>query len=285
MVRFWEAAADRYDGVVSNTRNAFLRGIMDEEQALLEEAIRDLAKLGSKVSVLEVGAGTGRSLLKCAGSSAISANLQYLIGIDNAITMCAIARQERNYRYREYNIRQEIVKQIIFLNMDGTNLSHYFYEGDILMAHLRTDESLGEDPDHLRKLQARKWKDSRKVVSNMLNTLGIIRPKRRRQVIRNMLFAVQPGDKLVFSVLAGESFDEMARYLYRDLKPLVGKFDEKAFYHDRYDFITDSYYSHWFTKQEIESLILEVAKMVAIPINIEVVPLSPGGHFAVCDRL
>jgi hypothetical protein len=102
-------------------------------------------------------------------------------------------------------------------------------------------------------LAEEKYNRSVKVVINMLNTLGVIK-KTRSIVLRNMVRAAGHDGRIVVSVFNGSAFRQHAEEVYTSIRNIVGKFDKSDFNYSENEFVPQSYYSHWFTRAEIEEL-------------------------------
>jgi hypothetical protein len=69
-----------------------------------------------------------------------------------------------------------------------------------------------------------------------------------------MVRAAGPGGKIVVSVFNGNFFDRNAKPIYESIRNIVGKFDEDDFNYAKNEFSTQWYFSHWFSRSEIEGL-------------------------------
>ena len=88
----WEINAPAYDRYVTKSDYPFLRTFIDAEEDLLREVV---AQFQGPVSIIEVGSGTGRTLLEYAKHPHDSNHVLYLIGVDNSHGMIRVARSTR----------------------------------------------------------------------------------------------------------------------------------------------------------------------------------------------
>lgn len=267
----WDKAATIYDEYVTDTSHSFLRNFMKEEQELLHKAITDVARQSSKISLIEVGCGTGRTLFSYVTKPHILTKIEYIIGIDNSKAMIDIAKLKMGELIRRRVFTAD-APQILFFLMEGKKVSRYFYQGKVMMEVLRRDFLLKEQ---LRsEFNEKRYAESTKIVCSLLNTLGVVEEDSRIAIVKNMVKALGPKDKIVISVLDANCFEEEAPVLYKALEPLVGYFNQTAFINELYIFKTDTYYSHWFTKEEVIDLLTQAGCQ-----GISIEHMQVGGHF------
>jgi len=249
----WQAVAPIYDRWVTLTKNRMLRLYINREQEMLDDHLAwILARNPEKrISVIEVGSGTGRTLLYYAHKPALIERMEYLIGIDNAPAMYDIAKYKLSVEASVLNHAgngSQIISKYLFLNMEAERLLRYFDGG---RANVRKLESEIDEPVGI--LDEKKYNRSIKVVINMLNTLGVIK-KSRGTVLRNMVRAAGPDGRIVVSVFNGKAFRDHAEDIYTSIRNIVGKFDKSNFNYSNNEFSSQSYYSHWFTRTEVEGM-------------------------------
>jgi len=230
---------------------------------MLDILLKNLIKNKEEpISLIEVGSGTGRVLFSYMEKPEIWKHLTYLIGIDNSPAMyeIAISKLNEKKRSRKYrNIKAEIEQKYAFFCMNVLDMNKFFSDGKLNLKAL-IDE-FGEN-EFTSVIDPLKYERSTKVVCILLNTLGNIikdttetAAKAREIAINNMVKAAGKGGKIVVSVFAAESFSSEAPKLYKNVEKLVGKFDENSFDNKKYEFITKTFYSHWFKRKEVEEMI------------------------------
>jgi SAM-dependent methyltransferase len=269
--RVWERVAAIYDTYVTNSEDEFLQAFMKEEQDLLDALILQFVSPSSKVSLLEVGCGTGRTLFWYAQHRRMLDDIEYLIGIDNATAMWNIARFKKIELQKSGILSESEARKYWFLLMPGERLSRYFRAGSIRSARLVKDFGNASSQGHVDE---EIYGNSIKIVCTLLNTVGVLDRESRTAVLQNMMRALGPRDMMVVSVFAAESFAENARELYASL-PFVGLFDRAAFDDSTHEFKTSTYYSRWFTKSDTRKLLTDLGC-----VNVHVQTMASGGHFA-----
>jgi len=265
----WEARAPLYDKNVTSTALPVLRHFIDREQQLL--AVNDIAGKSTAVSVIEIGSGTGRTLLDLAKNRTLIPNLAYLIGIDDSYQMNRIAIAKREALIAP----DEVANKMFFFLLDARKLSEYFSRGEILIDRVKRDLS---DSEPVNKIDPKIFKKSPKVICCLLNTLGVLEKGTRIQTIRNIVSAAGSSDTLVFSVFNGESFSKYAPELYNKIRDLVGQVSADDFNHQTHEFRTRHYYSQWFDKK-----MLSDALTVEGCCNVKVEPIHDSGYFVTCN--
>jgi len=250
----WQTVAPIYDRWVTLTKNRMLRLYINKEQELLDNYLAwILARNPEKrISILEIGSGTGRTLLCYAHKPTLIERMEYLIGIDNAPAMYDIAKYKLSQEASVLNHVENgshIISKYVFLKMEAKKLSRYFYRGRVDARRLELE--IEEEPVGI--LDEEKYNRSIKVVINMLNTLGVIKQS-KSTVLRNMVMAAGPEGRIVVSVFNGKAFRDHAEDIYTSIRNIVGKFDKDDFDYSSNEFASQSYYSHWFTRTEIEGM-------------------------------
>jgi SAM-dependent methyltransferase len=92
--KVWDRTAHIYDRWVTSTKNRMLKLYIVKEQKMLDDHLTWLVSRipERKISLLEIGSGTGRTLLEYAHKPALIERMEYLIGVDEASAMCEIAK-------------------------------------------------------------------------------------------------------------------------------------------------------------------------------------------------
>ena len=275
----WSEVASIYDTYVTRTQNEWLEDFMGEEQTLLEQAVLDTLadNADKKVSVMEVGCGTGRNLVQCALSKWVMNRTEYMIGIDSAEGM-VVAAVEKKGELERLGLFPKAADKIVFLLLDGQYLTNYFHNGKIDM---NTVASSGGNGKELTKIIAKRFDASGKIVCNLLNTMGVMELGMRKTVVREMLQSVGCDDKVLLSVFDADYMLTCAPALYKSIERIVGDFTvEEAFDFKKFEFHTKKpYYSHWFTEQEIIELVASAGGICT-----RVSKIKAGGHFLVCQK-
>jgi len=258
----WEIKAPLYDIYVTRTRNKVLKNFLEAEEKLLDEVLVDVSSKNSKICLIEVGSGTGRTLFSCLTKRYISDKLTYLIGLDNAGAMYDRSKSKLESLKSSGIIPASHLEKLIFLHMDATEMSLYFQNGKINLDKLLSEYGPNS---YVEKVKARTYDNSCKLVVNLLNTLGVMKKDIRSKVLDNMVFAAGPKGRIVVSVFDAACFGEIAPILYNSIRKITGKFNRKAFDPDKNEFQTKTYYSHWFSQGEIvESLEKAGAKVMRV---------------------
>lgn len=271
----WDRAATIYDRYITDTTHLFLRNFMKEEKQLLDRVIKDVARESHKISLIEVGCGTGRTLFNCMTEPDIVTNIEYMIGIDNSKAMIDKAKSKRSELVRRRVFTNDSPEIFLFL-MEGEKFSQYFCQGKVMMEALRRDFLL--EGQLSCKFKEKRYNESTKIICNLLNTLGIVKEHSRVAVVENMVKALGPKDQIVISVLDANCFVEEAPVLYKALEPLVGYFNQTAFIDELHMFKTETYYSHWFTEEEVIDLLSQAGCR-----DISIEHIETGGHFVIAE--
>jgi len=239
---------------------------MEREQDLLIDTIKSLITVKHNVVVIEIGAGTGRSLFSCRQDVRLMNKCLYFIGIDNAETMTHIAMIKRNQLRDSQEISYNDSKKFVFLTLDGENLNRYFYSGRIKRPESRIDR---KNLIALNRLNDELYSSATKIICILLNTLGNISPSNRVRVLEAMVKAIPPGGMIILSLFDGSSFQQGALGLYQSIAPMVGKVVQNDFYYDTYELKAKEYYSHWFIPQEAAELVQSVGFQ-----DVEIIPFN-----------
>lgn len=264
MSNVWESKAYLYDSLVTNTKYGPLKRFLTREQELLDELVVEQERIHGTVTLLEVGSGTGRNLFHYVNHPHLLRHMAYLIGIDNSRAMATLARLKRIEHLEHGTLDDATAKKFLFVFMAGRRLSDYFCAGRVLAGKL-TDEVFNGDTG---ALDGSSYDKSGKVVCCLLNTLGVMKGRGPREVLRAMVKALGPADILAISVFDACAFQREAPPLYGHLNRLVGSVQDRSFDYQMREFRTETYFSHWFDKQgiaeQLRSLDCQVADLSRI---------------------
>ena len=280
----WDLSAGGYDEEVTQSTSDFLLPFMEAEHQLLRQAIDATVNTGrSGVTLLEVGSGTGRTLLRLAREGGGFRRVpELLIGIDNSREMLRVAESKQRAMLQKTTVG--VLGRTTFAELDARNLTNVFSGGDIESG---MDIEGGRAHAGLRNVDPGRYASSHKIVCNLLNTLGVLPDEGREIVLKEMRNAVSTQDWIVVSVFDAAAFAEEAPTLYRTLPKTVGIADlpDEAFDLGTTTFdYTDGgsgvrYFSHWFTRKEI----IELVERCDCEI-IEVQSVAGRGHFVIARR-
>ena len=273
----WNTIASLYDNYVTKTDEPVLREFLEIEEELLEGVVMNMVSREAKISLIEVGAGTGRTLFSYLTNRQILANLVYLIGLDNAGAMYARMKSKFEQFKESGIVSIRNSEKFIFLHMDAVEMLRYFEKGKV---NLRALISTYGENSYVQNLKPDTYNNSKKLIVNLLNTVGVMEENIRIDVLKNMVFAAGPKGKIVVSVFSRECFDEIAPVVYRSIGKITGKFGDEAFDRKKKEFRTGIYYSHWFSEEEIKYYLRKAGakNLVITPINTAI-----KGFFVVAD--
>jgi SAM-dependent methyltransferase len=251
----WQKKAHVYDKNVNTfAKDEVLRLYIRKEQEMLDGYIAWVIDRNPtrKISILEIGSGTGRTLLSYTRKPELMQRVDYLIGIDDAYAMCEIAKYklEKEFpmiNHNEHGLTSSL--KCLFLSMKAERLSRYFDGGRVDVSKLKSEV----DEEQSESLNENKYNESLKVVIIMLNTLGVIK-QTKGIVLKNMVRAAGRDGRVVVSVFNGDGFTKNAENIYTSIRNMVGKFSKADFDYSKHEFSSQSYYSHWFTRAEIEGM-------------------------------
>ena len=261
----WNKAARDYEKYVTHSTNHFLKQYLRKEREFIKETIQEAAKTtGKKVTVFEVGSGTGRVAFDIADNRDLDPFIKYIIGIDSAEEMVnqAIKLQLEKLRWNPND--PELSKRfskIFFSVMDALDLSNYIQDGKI--------SQNGSLPG-LEKINRDIFNQSVKVVILALNTLGVFRSTSRPDLLNDMRSIAGFDGYVIISVFSAKDFKYCAGKIYRSMLPLVeatkkadlifGRTKEldKSIYIFRSK--TGDYWSEWFTKEAFDKLIRNIGQ-------------------------
>lgn len=268
----WNPAASRYDSFVSrDAEHAFIREFIRAEDSLLERVI--LAAPGP-VSFVEFGAGTGRTIMHLRRANAVARKVAYFIGFDRSSGMVEESQRKRDRTRVPENART------FFFALDAARSTRAFWNGYLLV-----DEDMN-DHAHISQhgLDHEAYAESNKVISCLLNTLGVVDEGTRAEIVANMFVAGGFDDTFVLSVFDRAAFGRHALRLYESIEPIVGaprtswQLDQETA-----EFRAGRYYSHWFGLDEVRELVDRAGGTIdnAMPVELEGELI---GHVVTCRR-
>jgi len=243
MVNFyknWDDLSIKYDRYVTQSKNVLLRSFIKREKRYLLSLIdENLQK--KDVIVVEIGSGTGRLLFEIAEDESKKESpyrVRYLIGVDVSPMMTKMAKK----KHQDFIGDKE-------LSESWENKIKFCCENAILL-----NESIKQ-----KKLN---FNNATIIVVCVLNTLGIIDPNERSQVVQQMIKLVGTDGKLFISVFNAESFKKNAFVIYKPMTDMIGPIDERQIFDENSPDVKSQsgYYSHWFNETEIINLITDSLK-------------------------
>lgn len=240
----WDSIAEIYDDYVSNLfsgKNNLLDIYEEGEEKLIFNLINKILETGS-VSIIEVGCGTGRGLIKIAKkyshpSVAGFFEISNLVGVDSSRVMSQKSKDKFADLISNSEIDSRWEKNINIIIGDALKLK-------FLLTRKRI-----------------KITNTVPIVICLLNTMGIIHTQEERiKLINEMARVAGSNGKLFISVFNAEKFESNAYDVYSSLEKVVGvlsdtgPIDSKL--HDFYN-KSSGYYAHWFLDKEIEDIVLK----------------------------
>ena len=226
----WNDMSSTYDNCVENNPDPIISDFIKEEIKITTNLCRGIIKPGKKYSIIDLGSGTGRILFSLYKTFGDSVSY---CGLDASTPMVEISKQKLS------DINTDKIK---FLNFDTTETS--------------IDELFDED--------------SVKIVMCMYNTIGVITPSKRQQFFDNMKRLAGVEGLALISAFNGDNFALAAPKIYRPMKEMVKHIDDDSFDEEKLAFRNHlGYYSQWFTKKQISSLIGSNQEPIPIKVNIE----------------
>ncbi len=291
----WDHIAHRYTRFVTQNVNniAFLEAFAEEECRRLGDHLTSIAEHAHYVTLVEVGCGDGRALLRYVPVR-LADKAAYVIGLDYAPAMILAAEGELVGRRR--NVEQQLpgtrtlLQKTGFFTLNASNMRRHFDDGRLSEYELlraTATETAPLEIDHST------FAASRKVFCCLLNTIGVIEPYARRvAIVESMLAALGLDDRLVLSVFAADAFEQHARELYHGLEAMLAtRVRDQHFDVGRTTFCVDGtpgYYSHWFAESEIRDLLttamtplMRQGRAFDAPV---IEPMACGGHFVMVRR-
>ena len=236
----WDDLSITYDRYITQSKNVLLKDFIKREKRSLFSLIDESLKK-KEVIVVEIGSGTGRLLFEIAEDQSKKENpyqIRFLIGIDVSPIMTKIAKK----KHQDFLGKNE-------LSESWENKIKFCCENAILL-----NESI--------KQKDLNFNDATIIVVCVLNTLGIIDPNERSEVIRQMIKLAGIEGKIFISVFNAESFQKNAFAIYKPITKMIGPIDEKQFFDKNSPDVKSKtgYYSHWFKESEIINLITDSLK-------------------------
>jgi len=252
----WDQVASDFDEFVTRSNISALADYITNEKLYLDNVIRECEE--KSISLVEIGSGTGRLLIRYLQPAAIeeeykdhgndpsvaksvAEKVRLVVGVESSEKMI-----DETHRNLEKANLKRLADQRLFLFKARSEYLHYFISQD-----LDTKECIA-----LRKSGF--WEDKR-IVCAMLNTLGIMNRKTRKCSIKEMKEIAGENGIIVISVFDGSRFAEGVEKIYFPLSKFVGDFrpEINIDYEKRVFTTAKGYYSHWFEENELEDLLKE----------------------------
>jgi SAM-dependent methyltransferase len=303
-----DQVAVAYDNQV--WKNPALPSFFDEykrgEQRLLCETLERCADNNErrKVTLVEVGCGTGRALIEAAQPELFE-QIEYLIGFDSSWGM--LRKAGHNLRAELAGAgtdprRRGLLERVVFCAMNAATMDLHFHEGTLQSQRDELpDTALAWQPDGA-SVDLDSYRESQKVFACMLNTLGVIPDHDRARIIANMVAALGVGDYLVLSVFNAQAFAEGAPQLYSQMRGVTQAQDEQYEHFDGHEAVfrvsgQPGYFSRWFSLDArdggtgedvtVNGMLDRVEREFRdrIELQREVIPIEEAGHFVRLKRL
>jgi ubiquinone/menaquinone biosynthesis C-methylase UbiE len=220
----WDKIASKWDENVSETKNPLLIEYEKAEEKKLFEIIQNRLRTDD-LTIIEIGCGTGRLLLRIADAKLDAApdthTIRNFVGVDVSGPMLEIARKNAS----------DSGCQIGFVHADAREV------------------------EKIRKAVA---ENTKVIVFCPLNTLGIFLSEDRPGTIAAMAKLAGINGTVFVSVFNAVAFEKNAYEIYVPVMPMVGQFDRKAALDLKTNtFRNGDYFSHWFLEGEIRKLVEE----------------------------
>jgi len=233
-VRTWgPPVPENWDATVRDNPDLppHFRAFLRQEHAHLIELVKQQVAIdGRKVSVVEIGCATGRTLLEII-EACNSTSLEYLIGFDSSPEMIqgAVVNLRKLKAQSEEDIdRQLALSRVRLCVLDAESLTRHFVDGSIVSPPASSLPGVGlhwHPEDSL--VESHAYDDSRKVFCCMLNTVGDLRDEARLELLEGMVRALGIDDILCLSLFAGESFNWAAQDYYGRLRDITRSTEEE----------------------------------------------------------
>jgi len=222
------------------------------------------------ISLIEVGSGSGRIFSSLPRE--LQDKISYMIGIDSSSEMVEFATEI-------ISKNRVISNKTFFIEMDGQELDTYIDDGKLKFDRFNAKPSLKGLKKELSRIEG-PFNESIKVVCCMMNTLGAVEKKSRRDMINSMIRASGKNSYVLLSFLKGESFPMYSREFYSYLKEITGDFDDNTAFNDKsHEFHTRTrYVSKWFTEPDIRDLTNDLLGVVGKP---KITKLGDIGYFVI----
>jgi hypothetical protein len=217
----------------------FFKGYLREEQRMLIDLVDRCAnESANRVTLVEVGCGTARAMIRCATPDLVN-KMQYIIGFDASAGMLKEAENNLREAIAEHEGADEleILHRVRFTLLDALAMNLHFSEGSLLSPQGSHFPGIGlkwapEGDVETYEVDQMAYFDSRKVFCCMLNTLGVFSDEQRLVVLENMVRAMREGDYLALSLLDGDIFSDGARLFYSSIRDVTQATDEQEKYED-----------------------------------------------------
>lgn len=241
----WTAKAEVYDDFICRgSDSSFLRDYIEQEDAFVEELV--LSQSGD-VSVLDFGSGTGRTLEHLRSKPEVRTKVALFIGFDDSRGMVREARRKRDEN------RTNAWERTFYFLLDGAHAGDVFWKGQVDI------EPSMNDLSHMNRggFDVSRYQESDKIITCLLNTLGVVDAATREAMLHNMFVAASANDRIAVSVFDHAAFPTSARLLYPFLKDIVtdGELRPDCYDDVSAEFRVGDYFSHWFRGEEIADLI------------------------------
>ena len=226
----WDDISSDYDKSVEENTNPIIMEYLKKEMEILEDICKGKMQKNEKLSIIDIGSGTGRVLFalnKILNDDSIS-----FYGIDNSEHMIKRANSK--------NFKEN--KNIKFIQHDSTDPSmcDHFEESDT------------------------------NIVMCLYNTLGVITPSKRKLFFENLKKIVGKKGLIIISIFNGDNFEFTAPVLYLPMKQMIKQIDEDSFDRENKLFKNSlGYKSQWFTKNQITKFLESSLEPTPISVNIQ----------------
>lgn len=261
-VRTWgPPVPEKWDATIRDNPDlpSHFRAFLRQEDAHLAELIDQQATVGGrKVSVVEIGCATGRTLLDTI-DACDAKSIEYLIGVDSSSEMIheAVGNLRKLKAQSEEHVdRQSALARVRLSVLDAESMTRHFVDGSIVSPPASALPGVGlhwhpEDST----VESHAYDESRKVFCCMLNTVGDLRDEARLELLESMVRALGVDDILCLSLLAGESFEWAAQDFYARLRDVTRATDEE----EKYDIASATmststvpqYWTRWMFKRSL----------------------------------
>lgn len=233
-VRTWgPPVPEKWDATVRDNPDlpSHFRAFLRQEHAHLTALVAQQAAIGDrKVTVVEIGCATGRTLLETL-DACDPTSLEYLIGFDSSPEMIheAVVNLRRLKAQTEDDAdRQLALSRVRLCVLDAESLTRHFVDGSIVSppASALPGVGLHWHPEE-STVESHAYDESRKVFCCMLNTVGDLRDEARLERLEAMVRALGVDDILCLSLFAGESFAWAAQDYYARLRDVTRATEEE----------------------------------------------------------
>lgn len=236
-VRTWgPPVPEKWDATIRDNPDlpSYFRAFLRQEDTHLSDLVKRQAAIGGrKVSVVEIGCATGRTLLDTV-DSCDPKSLEYLIGVDSSSEMIqeAVLNLRRLKAQSEDDTdRQSALSRVRLSVLDAESLTRHFVDGSIVSPPASDLPGVGLHwhPEG-SQVESHAYDDSRKVLCCLLNAVGELRDEARLDLLEGMVRALGVDDILCLSLFAGESFEWAAEDYYGRLREVTRASEEQEKY-------------------------------------------------------